>query len=131
MEIQYKGDHSVAGMLPHGNTKHTTEPFVPRSNVYLESKVTATKIKNPTDVMFDINRKAGEGAPALLTQARDKEHIKSILLKLRKPMSFMGDELNSIFLAARALGNYMKLNDAMPGTNVINHFLHVILTYLY
>jgi len=69
--------------------------------------------------LFDINRKTGEDEPAVLTQARDKEHIKSILHKLRKPMSFMGDELNSTFLAARAMGNYMKLNDATPGTYVI------------
>jgi len=117
--IQYQGDKSVAGMYPHGNMTKTTEPFIPKSNVYIQSKVMESKEENPTELLFDINRKTGEDEPAVLTQARDKEHIKSILHKLRKPMSFMGDELNSTFLAARAMGNYMKLNDATPGTYVI------------
>jgi hypothetical protein len=117
--IQYQGDKSVAGMYPHGNMTKSTEPFIPKSNVYIQSKVIESKEENPTELLFDINRKTGEDEPAVLTQARDKEHIKSILHKLRKPMSFMGDELNSTFLAARAMGNYMKLNDATPGTYVI------------
>jgi len=124
--IQYQGDQSVAGMYPHGNMRKTTEPFIPKSNVYIESKVIDSKDENPTDLLFDINRKTGEGEPAVLTQARDKEHVKSILHKLRKPMSFMGDELNSTFLAARAMGNYMKLNDATPGTYVILLYWHVM-----
>jgi len=112
--IGYLGDNAIAGRFPHGKSVINTRPFIPVSNALLEKKISALEGKTPKTVYQELINEPVDPNVALVTQPRNREHVKAVQEKLRRPYNFLKDDLTACYRVAETLPYYVRLANTKP-----------------